>query len=187
MRLVEGDTFQAIMAGTCFIVPALFPILYAIGKIFDGIIDIPFAHITGTLTTKFGRRRPPILVSFIPMVLSYAMCWIPIGGAENTMLNTIWVMFWCFVFFAAYTMCLICFYGSLSTTCTDEPQRMRVSGYKSFFDTINYCIVYALVPLLLDVFKMHIDKFAFTCLPIMYTNNPYSGLHDQGGREVRLS
>lgn len=169
VALGGGDTFQAIMAGTCFIVPALFPILYAIGKIFDGIIDIPFAHITDTLTTKFGRRRPPILVSFIPMVLSYAMCWIPIGGAENTMLNTIWVMFWCFVFFAAYTMCLICFYGSLSTTCTDEPQRMRVSGYKSFFDTINYCIVYALVPLLLDVFKMHIDKFALTCLPIMCT------------------
>ena len=27
------ETYQAIMSGTCFILPALFPILYTIGKI----------------------------------------------------------------------------------------------------------------------------------------------------------
>lgn len=167
--LGTGDTFQAIMAGTCFILPALFPILFAIGKVFDGIIDIPFAHITDTLQSKWGRRRPPIAVSLLPMILSYAFLWIPIGGVDGKLLNTIWVFFWSIVFFATYTMCLISFYGSLSTTCTSESQRVRVAGYKSFFDTINYCIVYALVPLLLDVFKIHVDKFALLTLPLMLT------------------
>ncbi len=163
------DTFQAIMSGTCFVVPALFPILYMIGKIFDGVIDIPFAQISDTLSTKWGRRRPLIAVSFLPMVISYAMCWIPIGGASNPLLNSFWIFFWSIIFFASYTMCLICFYGSLSTTCANESQRIRVSGYKSFFDTINYCIVYALVPVLLDSMHVHIDKFALFCMPIMVT------------------
>ena len=167
--LGSGNTYQAIMSGTCFILPAIFPILYAIGKAFDGIIDIPFAHITDTLSTKWGRRRPPIAVCLLPMIISYALCWIPIGGAEGQLLNTIWVFFWSLVFFATYTMCLIAFYGSLSTVCDSEAQRLRVSGYKSFFDTISYCIVYALVPLLLDAMKIHIDKFVLMGLPLMLT------------------
>ena len=164
-----NNPFQAIASGTCFILPLVFPVFYAIAKAFDGIIDIPFAHITDTLSTKWGRRRPAIAVCLLPMALSYAMCWFPIGGANNPLLNTVWIILWALVFFATYTMAMIAYYGSLSTTCTDEAQRLRVSGYKSFFDTISYCLVYALVPLLLDGMQIHIDKFVFCCLPLMLT------------------
>lgn len=167
--LGDNVEFQAIAKGTCFILPAVFPILYSIAKAFDGIIDIPFAYITDTLSTKWGRRRPTIFVCMIPMIISFAMCWWPVFGPSNQIGNTIWIMLWALVFFSTYTMCLISFYGSLSTVCSDEPQRLRVSGYKSFFDTISYCLVYALVPLLLGAFKIHIDKFVFICLPLMLT------------------
>lgn len=169
--LETGEQFQAIMPGVCFILPALFPILFALGKVFDGIIDIPFAHITDTLSTKWGRRRPAIAVCFLPMVLSYIGCWIPIGGpsADAQLFNTIWFAVCNIVFFGTYTMCLIAFYGSLSTVCTDEPQRLRVSGYKSFFDTITYCVVYALVPVILSGAKMQIDTLVFILCPVMIT------------------
>ncbi len=167
--LVNAGEFQRFAGGACYILPAVFPILYAISKAFDGIIDVPFAHITDTLSTKWGRRRPAILFCLIPMVISYALCWLPIGGVEGRGLNTAWIIIWSLVFFATYTMGMIAFYGSLSTTCTDEPQRLRVSGYKAFFDTISYCIVYALVPVILSGAKIHIDKFAFICLPLMLT------------------
>lgn len=167
--LENGEQFQAISEGVCFVLPMLFPILYAVGKAFDGIIDVPFAYITDTLSTKWGRRRPAIAVCFLPMVISFVMSWIPIGGAANPLLNTIWVAVWNLIFFATYTMCLIAFYGSLSTVCEDEPQRLRVSGYKSFFDTITYCLVYALVPVILSGFELQIDELVFVCCPLMLT------------------
>ena len=175
-NLEEGATvpFQAI-SGACLIVPALFPILWMIAKIFDGLIDLPFASLTDNLKTKWGRRRPLIALCFIPMVVSYAMCWIPIAGngpsitAQAQLINTIWICLWALVFFATYTMCLIAYYGSLSTVCYDEKQRLRVSSYKSFFDTISYCLVYALVPVILDGLQIHIDKFILFLLPIMLT------------------
>ena len=175
-NLEEGATvpFQAI-SGACLIVPALFPILWMIAKIFDGIIDLPFASLTDNLKTKWGRRRPLIALCFIPMVVSYAMCWIPIAGTgpniteQAQLINTIWICLWALVFFATYTMCLIAYYGSLSTVCYDEKQRLRVSSYKSFFDTISYCLVYALVPVILDGLQIHIDKFILLLLPIMLT------------------
>jgi Na+/melibiose symporter-like transporter len=165
----SGEQFQAIMPGVCFILPALFPILYALGKVFDGLIDIPFAYITDTLSTKWGRRRPAIAVCTLPMIISFVLSWIPVGGVDGKLLNTIWTIGWSVVFFATYTMCLIAFYGSLSTVCTDEPQRLRVSGYKSFFDTITYCLVYALVPVVLSGAKIQIDTLVFILTPVMLT------------------
>ena len=175
--LESGEQFQAIMPGICLITPALFPILFALGKIFDGIIDVPFAHITDTLSTKWGRRRPAIAVCTVPMIISYLLCWIPIAGIpvegaagdQARLINTIWVSVFSIIFFAAYTMCLIAFYGSFSTACSDEPQRLRVSGYKSFFDTITYCVVYALVPVILSGAQIQIDTLVFVCSPIMLT------------------
>ena len=164
-----NNEFMRFASGACYILPALFPILYAIAKAFDGIIDIPFAHITDTLSTKWGRRRPAILVCLLPMLLSYVMCWMPIGGVEGQLLNTIWIILWALVFFATYTMGMIAFYGSLSTTCVDEPQRLRVSGYKAFFDTISYCLVYALVPVILGGVQIHINNLVYICSPLMLT------------------
>lgn len=167
--LNAGD-LQAIGV-TCYVLPLVFPTLWALAKAFDGIIDIPLAALTDTLQTKWGRRRPPIVVCFVPMVLAYAMCWIPIGGPEESaqLINTIWIVFWGLMFFATYTMSLIAFYGSLSQVCCDDAQRLRVSSFKSFFDTISYCLVYALVPLILGTFGLHIDKLVFILLPLMIT------------------
>lgn len=55
-------------------------------------------------------------------------------------------------------MCGIAFYGSFASVCKDEGQNMRVSSFKSFFDTITYCIVYALVPLILDGLQMFLSS-----------------------------
>lgn len=172
VALDADSSIFAIAPSVIFIFPALFPILFAIGRIFDGVIDIPFAHITDTLSTKWGRRRPTILACMFPMVVSFALMWLPIcegNNASGQIANTFWIFGWSIVFFATYTMCMISFYGSLSTTCTDEPQRLRVSSYKSFFDTISYCLVYALAPVLLEFSGLQINEFVWCLLPLMFT------------------
>ena len=131
-----GEKSYQVITGTCLILPAVFPILWGIAKAFDGIVDIPLASITDNLSTKWGRRRPAIAVFLIPMITSYAMCWIPAGG-DNQLFNTIWIVIWALIFFTSYTMNLISFYGSISTVCTTETQRLNVSSYKAFFDTIS--------------------------------------------------
>ena len=169
--LTSGDSTDALLQtirGVSIVLPGAFSILFMIAKIFDGIIDIPLAAVTDNLKTKWGRRRLPIAICFIPMVVAYALCWVPISETSQ-LANTIWIICWAIVFFGTYTMNLIAFYGSLSTVCADEKQRLRVSSYKSFFDTITYIIVYALVPLILGAFNIRIDKLVFLLLPTMVT------------------
>ncbi len=164
-----------IISAAGLVVPGVFSILWAISKAFDGIIDIPFAKITDSLNTKWGRRRPPILICFIPMLVSYILCWVPIGGyfSDNLLtqqiINTTWIVVFALIFFSTYTMCLIAFYGSLSQVCDGEKQRLRVSSYKAIFDTISYAIVYALVPLIISGLQVRIDKFAIAASVVMFT------------------
>lgn len=181
MLLASSTTNKELMAisSICYVLPILFPILWTVAKAFDGIIDIPFAKLTDTLNTKWGRRRPPILICFIPMVISYILCWIPFGsnvvfpndpaGNSAQIFNTIWITVFALIFFSTYTMCLIAFYGSLSQVCEDEKQKLRVSSYKAIVDTIVYALVYALVPVILGAAKVHIDKVAIIGSVLMFT------------------
>ena len=95
---IGSDSLQVIN-GTCLILPAVFPVLWLLAKAFDGIVDIPLAALTDSLATKWGKRRPPIAVGFLPMVISFVMCWIPVG---NQTFYTIWLFFWAMIFFTTY-------------------------------------------------------------------------------------
>lgn len=156
------------ISGYSLVYPAIWGILWTIGRIFDGIVDVPLAHLTDNLRTKWGRRRPTIVIAFLPMVLGFLFCWIPLEHRENSVANTIFIIVMALIFFASYTMCLLAFYGSLSSACRDEAQRTRVSSYKSFFDTIGYCLVYALIPVFLGM-GINIRELVFYAMPLMLT------------------
>jgi len=161
-----GTNSLQVINGTCLILPAIFPILWMLAKAFDGLVDIPLAALTDSLSTKWGKRRPTILIGLIPMILSYIMCWIPVGDQT---FYTIWLSIWALIFFTSYTLCMISYYGSFTSVCASDRDKSKLSSYKSFFDTISYCVTYALVPLLLSAFNVHIDKFVLYLSPIFLT------------------
>ncbi len=166
--LSEGLEVWSI-SGICLVMPAIFGILWMVAKIFDGIVDIPLASFTDNLRTRWGRRRPAIVISFVPMVISYMLVWLPPQPTtEHSVFNTLWTALMLLVFFTFYTMSLITFYGSLSSVCKDEAQRQRVGAFKSFFDTIGYCLAYALVPVFLSG-GINIKDLVIYATPVMLT------------------
>ena len=154
---------------------SVFSILWFIGRCFDGIIDVPLAALTDSIKSKRGKRFITILISFVPMVVSFILCWIPIFGSKAGLTvgqqvgNTIWIFFWSIIFFASYTLALITFYGSLSEVCTNQTQRARVSAYKSVFDTISYALVYAAIPAIFPAIGIPIYRVALYLSPLMLT------------------
>ena len=161
--------------GAAIVAVTIFPILWTIGRIFDGVIDVPLAHLTDTLRNKTGRRDISLIISFLPMLISFILCWIPVFGKGTNIStaaqigNSIWIFFWSIVFFATYTLALITFYGSLSDVCENQTQRSRVSAYKSVFDTISYALVYAAIPAIFKAINTPIWKVALYMSPLMLT------------------
>ncbi len=165
---LNADVENWSLTGYALIMPSLFGIIWTIGKIFDGFIDIPLATFTDNLRTRWGRRRPAIVIAFVPMAVSYMLAWTPLKIAENSLLNTVWCAVMLIIFFAAYTLSLVTFYGSLSSVCTSVEQRTRVGNFKSFFDTVGYCLVYALVPVFIGS-GVNIRTLVILGAPLMLT------------------
>ena len=162
-------------SGVTLVSVIIFPILWTLGRFFDGIIDVPLAALTDSLKNKKGNRFITILISFLPMVVSFVLCWIPIFGKSADITsaqqigNSIWIFAWSIVFFASYTLALITFYGSLSEVCKNQTQRARVSAYKSVFDTISYALVYAAIPAIFKMVNIPIWEVALYLSPLMLT------------------
>ena len=153
----------------------VFPILWTIGRVFDGIVDVPLAAFTDNLKNKTGKRWIAIQIAVAPMIISFVLCWIPVFGKSADLTlgqqigNSIWIFFWSIIFFASYTLALITFYGALSDVCEDQTQRARVSAYKSVFDTISYALVYAAIPAVFKAVGVPIWQVALYGTPLMLT------------------
>ncbi len=155
---------------TIIVAPILFGILWTIGRVFDGFIDVPFASLTDKMKNKYARVTMPILIGVIPMILGAVLMCVPIvrtAGSES-IINTVWFFVMGIIFFAFYTLTLIAFYGSLSSVCTDHAQRKRISFFKSFFDTVAYALVYAVLNLIISP-NFNILSLLMCLSPLMLT------------------
>lgn len=138
------------IAGTVLISAVLGSILFFVAKIIDGVIDVPLAYLNDRMKCKFGRRKLGIILGWVPMVISFIFIWNPsiyssIGLVGTTIIEAILLI----IFYSSYTLCLVSYYGSFSVIVEEEKERLKLSHFKAFFDTVQYCVAYALFPSLL--------------------------------------
>ena len=161
---IESWTF----ANKTLVVVGVFSILVTVSKIIDGVIDVPFAWLTDNLKTKWGKRRPSILIAFIPLILAYLGLVFPIENVENSMLNTIWAFAMLTIFISSYTLLMVSYYATFSEVTADQAGRISLSNWKAFFDTIGYSLAYALIPLFIG-FNINIQLIALAIFPLVFT------------------
>ena len=148
------------------VVAGIWSVLVLVAKIVDGLIDIPLASLTDNLRSRFGRRRPSIVMGMIPMIAAYLLFLLPLTNGES-LLNTIWFGFLLCLFYSAYTLVMVTYYATFSEIVDNEQDRLRLSNYKSTFDIIYFVVGYALIPLLVG--NLNIRTIALICLPFVLT------------------
>ncbi len=128
-----------------------------VARILDALVDIPIAHWTDNLKSKWGRRRPMMLLGMIPAALVYVLMWYPpVGGdalgANGHWGNSLYIAVMSSLFFFFYTLMTVPYLASLSEIVKDEQSRIRVASWQTFFNTGSYVLVYVLAPILFDKF-----------------------------------
>lgn len=149
------------------VIAGLWGTLILIAKIIDGLIDIPFSHFTDNLRTKWGRRKPSLVIGFVPMVIAYLLFLVPLGS-EATLLNTIWFALLLFIFYGAYTLTMITYYATFSEITKNEQEISLLSNTKSVCDVVYFCLGFALVPAFVSM-GMNIRIVALIFLPLSLT------------------
>ena len=144
-----------------------FGALLTITKIIDAVVDVPLAAFTDRLKTKWGKRRPAILIGLILLIAFYIIIVIMPQNVEHSLFNTIMIPVVVALFYTAYTLAMVTYYGTFSEITRDTKARMRLSNYKAFFDTVYYSIGYALIPLFIK--NINISQIAIVVTPIALT------------------
>ena len=173
---VDAELWSWVQPGTALAVPivitSIFGVLFTVGRVFDALVDIPLAAKLDRTANKYSRLRIPLLVSLAPMIAGTAALCLPLTLTPNSALNTVWFFAALIVFYSAYTLAMVAFYGGLSSICTSRKQRARVSYFKSFIDTVQYALAYAVTPLILSALRgtgLNIMHLILMFSPLMLT------------------
>lgn len=149
------------------VIAAVWSVLILAAKIIDGVIDLPLASFTDRLRTRWGRRRPSLVLGFVPMVIAYVLFLFPLTKGES-LANTIWFGALLCIFYGFYTLTMLTFYATFSEVTASEQDTVFLSNVKSVCDVIYFIFGYALVPLFVSM-GVNIRYVALIFLPLSLT------------------
>lgn len=158
---VTNHTFE----GIDLVVPALWAVFGVVAKVIDGLIDIPMAHFTDTLKSRWGRRRPAIVLGIIPMTIAYCCFLLVPNSGEATVGNTIYYFLMLALFYCTYTLTMVTYYATFTEIVDNEKDRRFLTNIKSIADITYFIIGFALVPMILK--GLNIRIVALIVLPIV--------------------
>ena len=114
------------------VIPAIWAIFGLIAKIIDGVIDVPMASFTDNLKSRFGRRRPALIIGLVPMILAYVLFTLitPYKGGES-LGNTFFYGIALCVFYSFYTLTMVTYYATFTEIVDTQEERNFMSNVKS--------------------------------------------------------
>lgn len=146
------------------VVATLWAALSFAARVLDGVIDLPLASFTDRLRTRWGRRRPSLVIGFVPMVIAYLLFLVPLDQGE-TVKNTIWFGALLMIYYAFYTLTMLTYYATFSEVTETEGDVVFLSNIKSVCDVVYFILGYALLPVFVSM-GMNIRYVALIFLPL---------------------
>ena len=158
-----NQTFSGV-EGVHLVIPAVWIVFGIVAKVIDGVIDIPMASLTDNLKSRWGRRRPTILVGLIFTILAYtAFAAIPMPKGA-TIGNTVFYGVILCIFYIAYTLTLVSYYATFTEIVDNERDRNFISNVKSVCDIMYFILGYVVVAMLLK--GLNIRWVSMIALPL---------------------
>lgn len=148
------------------VIAAVWAVFGLIAKIVDGLIDIPMASLTDNLRSRWGRRRPALLIGFLPMVAAYLL-FLLVPNDARTLLNTIYYGVVLCIFYSFYTLTMVTYYATFTEIVDNERDRSFISNVKSVCDIVYFILGYVGVRAMLN--GMNIRTAALIVLPLSLT------------------
>ena len=155
-------------ASKTIVAVGLFSIMKAISSLMDGLVEVPVATIVQNLKTPWGKRRPAILVGTIVMTLAYVLFCFPISYEENSVANSIYLGILLTVFVSFFTLAINALFGTYAEITANDNDRLLLTNVKAAFDTIQYSIAYALIPVFIG-FGINIRQIGLYFAPLSLT------------------
>lgn len=154
-------------AGTDLVLIPVWAVFGIIAKIVDGVIDVPMASFADNLRSRFGRRRPAIIIGLVPMIVAYLLFLVVPNLGQATLLNTVYLGVVLCLFYMSYTLTMVTYYATYTEIVDTNEDREFISNVKSVCDILYFILGYVGVRAMLN--GMNIRTVALIVLPIVLT------------------
>lgn len=147
-----------IEAGALVFAPAAgYALGMLIARVLDGVVDIPIASWTDNMKSRWGRRRPMMLLGILPTIICFTLLWFPpVTGealtAEGHWANAVYVAVVSSLYFFFHTFIVVPYLAALSEIVPDEQSRVRVASWQTVFNTGSYVLAFVVAPMLFERF-----------------------------------
>jgi glycoside/pentoside/hexuronide:cation symporter, GPH family len=104
-------------------------------RLWDGVMDPLMGWISDNFRSKWGRRRPFILVGAILCGLTYPLIWwFPSDYSQEAIM--FWVIGFGVIFYTAFTIWAMPYQSMLMEMTPDYNERTRVAEFRGYFQTV---------------------------------------------------
>ena len=149
------------------VIPGVWAIFALAAKILDGVIDVPMAAFTDALRSRWGRRRPSLVIGLVPLLISFLLFLVIPQPQGATLLNTVYYGVVLCVFYTSYTLTMVTYYATYTEIVDNTEARNLMSNAKSVFDIVYFILGYVGVRALLN--GLNIRPVALMVLPLSMT------------------
>lgn len=163
----EKDILNHTYAGKDLVIVALWGVFTLIAKILDGVIDIPMASLTDNLKSKFGRRRPSLIIGMVPMIIAYLLFLVIPTNKSSSLFNTIYYAVILCLFYTSYTLTMVTYYSTYSEIVDNQKDRQFISNVKAVADILYFILGFVGVVAMLNGFNVRI--VGLMVLPLVFT------------------
>lgn len=115
--------------------PALVSISFAIFRLYDAVIDPLMGWISDNTRSRWGRRRPYIVVGAVLTGLTFPLIWMVQPG-WSPFLMTAWLIGGGLIFFTCFTIWAMPYQSMLLEMTGDYNERTSVTSYRALFQNL---------------------------------------------------
>jgi GPH family glycoside/pentoside/hexuronide:cation symporter len=117
---------------------ALIGVLLTVASLWDAVIDPFIGHWSDTLRSRWGRRRPFLVLASPFILLGAVLIWTPPG--KTILLTAVYFLFINLMYRTAYSLVGIPYDGTLPEMAPDAKARVGLSYWKNVFGIVGVLI-----------------------------------------------
>ncbi|MHA1300814.1 MAG: MFS transporter [Candidatus Helarchaeota archaeon] len=138
-------------------------IALAVGRIVDAIVNPIVGSKSDNFRSRFGRRKPFIMMGIIPLLILYILLWTPPIRSGHIAVS-VYVLIIISIFDAIFTFLVVPVYALLPEIAISSEDRLSVSMYGNIFAVLATVIAVAVAPILFESFGYPFSAVLFSII-----------------------
>ncbi len=151
LSTILGAYFAIFLTDVVGVSPGIAAAAIFVGRSWDYINDPIFGHLSDRTRTRWGRRRPYLLIGPIPLALAFLMLWW-IPPWHGSVALAVYYALAYVLYDAAATMIYMPYFALTPELTSDYDERTALTTYRGFFSILGSLLAFTLPLMIVGAF-----------------------------------